>query len=71
VASRLEILAVKAREKPEEKAQDGAEDETGNDREVESRVFAAVDDVTRKFAETEREFAAEVEKGASENQESA
>jgi hypothetical protein len=62
---------VEAGEKPEEKAQGGAEDKAGDDREVKSGVFAAVDDIARKFAKTEREFAAEVEKGTGENKESA
>jgi hypothetical protein len=62
---------VEAGEKPEEKAQSGAEDEARDDREVKSGVFAAVDDIAWQFAETEWEFAAEVKKGASENKKSA
>jgi hypothetical protein len=67
----VEILAVEAGEKPEEKTQGDAEDQACDDREIKGGVFAAVDDVAGKFAEAEREFAAEVEKGAGKNQESA
>jgi hypothetical protein len=51
-------------EEPEEKRQREAEHETGDDREIESGVFAAMDDVTRKAAEAERKAGAEVKEGA-------
>ena len=57
------------REEPEEKREGCAENEAGDDREVESCVFTAVDDVAGEFAEAERELAAEIEKSADEGEE--
>ncbi len=64
-------------EEPEEERKGGAEEEARDDREVESGVFAAMDDVAGEAAEAQRKFSAEVEKSAdqyeegAENQESA
>ncbi|OLD83642.1 MAG: hypothetical protein AUF67_00315 [Acidobacteria bacterium 13_1_20CM_58_21] len=46
--------------KPEEERQAEAEDETGDDGEIESGVFASVDDVAGEAAETQWEFSAEI-----------
>jgi len=51
-------------EEPEEKRKTQAEDKARNDREVEGSVFAAMDDVAGKAAESQRKFSAEVEKSA-------
>jgi hypothetical protein len=51
-------------EEPEEKRQSQAERETRDDGEIESGVFAAVNDVARKAAEAQRESRAEVKEGA-------
>jgi hypothetical protein len=59
------------REKPEEEGKRCAKEEAGDDRKIESAVFAAVDYVAGKFAETKREFSTEVEKSADEDEEAA
>jgi hypothetical protein len=64
-------LAAEVREEPEKEGKCCAEDETGDDREVESGVFAAMDDVAREFSETKREFAAEIKESADEGQDGA
>jgi len=51
-------------EQPEEERKTEAEEETGDDREVEGGVFAAMDDVAREAAEAQREFSAEVKQSA-------
>ena len=56
---------------PEEEREHGAEYETGDDWEIEGGVFTAMDDVARKAAEAEREFATKVEKSTDEDEESA
>ena len=58
-------------EQPEKKRKNRAEDETGDDGEIKSRVFAAMDNVAGKFSQTKREFATEIEKCANENEEAA
>jgi hypothetical protein len=57
--------------KPEEERKAEAENEAGDDGEVESGVFAAVNDVAGKAAEAQREFSAEVKQSADEDQEGA
>jgi hypothetical protein len=57
-------------DEPEKEAQRNADDETGDDGKVEGGVVAAMDDVARKAAKTEGEFAAEKEKCANEEQDS-
>jgi len=64
-------LAAEAGEKPEEKGQGGAEEKAGDDWEVESGVFATVDDIAGKSAEAKRELAREIENRAKENEEAA
>ena len=59
------------REDPEEQRESGAKDKAGDDREVESGVFAAVDDVAREAAEAQWEFSAEVKQSADKDQEGA
>jgi hypothetical protein len=54
-------------DQPEEERKTDAEDEAGDDREIESSVFAAIDNVPREAAEAEGRFAAEVEKCTDEN----
>lgn len=72
----VELLA-DVREKPKDERDAETQQQTGNDREVERGVFAAMHDVTREAAEAEWEFTAEVEKSpehgeeAAENKESA
>jgi len=46
--------------KPEEESEAEAEDETGDDGEIESGVFASMDDVAGEAAETQWEFSAEI-----------
>jgi hypothetical protein len=57
-------------EKPEEERKTEAENEAGDDREVEDGVFAAMDDVAGEAAEAQREFSAEVKKSAHNDEES-
>jgi len=54
-------------DQPEEERKTDAKDEAGDDREIESSVFAAIDNVPREAAEAEERFAAEVEKCTDEN----
>jgi len=56
---------------PKEEREGGAEEEAGDDGEVESRMFAAVDDVAGKATEAEGQLAAEIEKSAEEDEEAA
>jgi hypothetical protein len=58
-------------EEPEEERKTEAEEETGDDREVEGGVFAAMDDVAGEAAEAQWEFSAEVQQSAEKDQESA
>src|SRR5947209_12299420 len=57
--------------KPDEDGQRSAEEEAGDDREIEGSVFAAMDDVSREAAEAQREFSIEVEESADDDQECA
>jgi hypothetical protein len=50
--------------KPKYERKTKAEQEACNDREVEGGVFAAMDDVAGKVAETEGELSTEVQKSA-------
>jgi hypothetical protein len=59
------------REEPEEQGKCCAEDEAGDDREIEGGVFAAIDDVPGELSEAEREFATEIKKSADKNQKAA
>ena len=54
--------AAEVGEEPEEEREGGAEKEAGDDREVESGVIAAMDDVAGEAAEADGEFAAEIKK---------
>ena len=58
-------------EEPEEERKAKAEEEAGDDGEIESGVLAAVDDVAGKAAEAKRELAAEIKKSADEDEEAA
>jgi hypothetical protein len=58
-------------EDPEEEGKYRAEHEAGDDWEVKSGMFAAMDDVAGKFTEAEGEFGAEVEKSADEYEDDA
>jgi len=64
-------LAAEVGEEPEEQGETCAEKEAGDDGEIEGSVFAAMDEVAGKAAETERELAAEVKKSADGEKESA
>jgi hypothetical protein len=66
-----DILTAEVGEEPEEKRQSEAEEEAGDDGEIKSGVFAAVDDVAGKAAESERKAAAEVEQGAGDGKDDA
>jgi len=59
------------RNEPKQKRENDAEEQAGNDGEVESGVFAAVDDVAGQLSQAERESAAEIEESADENQKAA
>ncbi len=56
---------------PEEESEHGAEYETGDDWEIEGGVVTTVDDVARKVAKAEGQFATKVEKSADEDEEAA
>jgi hypothetical protein len=58
------------REEPEEEREGGAKKEAGDDREVEGGVFATVDDVAGKTAESERKPPAKIKKSAQNDDES-
>jgi len=60
-------LAVEMRGEPEEEGKCCAEDEAGDDREIEGGVFAAMDDVAGEFSEAERESATEIEESTHED----
>ncbi len=55
-------------EEPEEERERGAKYETGNDWKIKGGVFAAMDDVARKAAKPEGQFATKVEKSAGEDE---
>jgi len=61
-----EALAAEVGEEPEEERERGAEYKAGDDGEVERGVFAAMDDVARKAAKAEGQFATKVEKSTGE-----
>jgi hypothetical protein len=54
---------------PEEDGEGSAEEQAGDDREIERGAFAAMDDVSREAAEAQRKFSAQVEKSADEDEE--
>jgi len=58
-------------EEPENERKAKAEDETSDDGKIKRGVLAAVNDVTRKFSQTEREFSAEVENSTDDHEETA
>src|SRR6266852_2330555 len=58
-------------DEPEEEGEGEAEDEVGDDGEVERGVLAAVNDVAGKASQAERQFAAEEEKRTNEDEEAA
>jgi len=63
--------AAKMREEPEEERDGCAEHKAGDDREIEGRVLAAMNDVAGQPAETEWKLAAEVEKDTDKDAEGA
>jgi len=58
-------------EEPEEEREAEAQNETGDDGKIKRGVFAVVDDIAGKTAKAQREFSAEVEKSAKENEKTA
>jgi hypothetical protein len=56
---------------PQEQGKAGAKDEARDNREVESRVFAAVHDVAGESPEPERKLATEIKKSANEDKKAA
>ncbi len=63
--------AAKLVDDPDEQAEDETDDHAGYDWEVKRAALAAVDDVAGKAPKAEREFAAEVEKCADEDENTA
>lgn len=61
--------AAEVGEEPNEEGKSDAEDETGDDGKIERGVFAVVDDVAGKPAETKRKFAAEIKQRADDGEE--
>ena len=59
------------REEPEEQSQDDADDQAGDDGEIESGVLAAMDDVAGETTEAERQFGAEVKESAEDDEKTA
>jgi hypothetical protein len=64
-------LATKVGEEPENERKAETENEASDDGEIEGCVFATVDNVARKFSNTERNFSAEIEKSADDREEAA
>jgi hypothetical protein len=62
-------LAAEMGEEPEEQRKPKAEEEAGDDREIESGVLAAVEDIAGNAAKTQRKSSTEVEKCADEDEE--
>jgi hypothetical protein len=58
-------------EEPEEEREGGAEEETGDNREVERGVFAAMEYVAGEFSQAEGEFRTKIKKCAQEDEEAA
>lgn len=58
-------------DQPKEERKTEAEDEAGNDGEIEGGVFAAIDDVAGESPQAEGEFSAKVEESTDENEETA
>ena len=56
---------------PEEQGERDAEEYRGDEREIERRVFAAMNDIAGEATEAEREFAAEIKKSADKYEEGA
>ena len=61
-------LATEVVDDPDDETESDAENQTGDNGEIKSCVFTAMDDVAGKTAEAEGEFAAEIEKRADENE---
>lgn len=59
-----ETLFAEVSEQPEKERKNNADDETGDDGKVERGVFAAMNDIAWQAAETQCEFAAEIEESA-------
>lgn len=59
------------RDEPEENREHDADDKASHDRKVERGVFAAVNDVTGESAQPKRNFAAEVEESADQDEDRA
>lgn len=62
-------LATEVGEEPEEERKGEAEHEAGDDGEIESGVFAAVDDVAGKSSKAEGEFSADEQKSTDDEEE--
>jgi hypothetical protein len=58
-------------EEPKQERETEAENEAGDDGEVEGGVFSPVDDVAGEAAEAQREFSAKVKQSADKDQEGA
>lgn len=62
-------LFAEVRKEPQNDGEGDAQDEAGDDRKVERRAFAVMNDVSGQAAEAEGEFGAEGEECAQENKE--
>ena len=61
-------LAAKVGEEPEDEREDGAQEQASDNGKVKGSVFAAMDDVTRKFSQAEWELATQEKKPAKEHE---
>jgi hypothetical protein len=55
-------------DEPEEERETDAENEAGDDWEIEGRAFAAIDDVAREFSQAKWKSSPEIQDGATDNQ---
>ena len=60
--------AAKLTDQPENQANDHADDQTGDEREIECAVLATVDDIARQAAKAERKLWAQIEKRTDEDE---
>lgn len=70
LGSKANGLAAEVRDEPEEDGEPDAEDKAGDDRKVESGVFAAVNDVAGQFSQPEWQLVSEIKKDTDQDEES-
>ena len=71
MGSKANGLAAEVRDEPEEDGERGADDKAGDDRKVERGVFAAVNNVARKFPQAEWQLVSEIKKDTDQDEEPA